>query len=145
MKKLFLSITLLLSLSVHSQTIEQRIDSARSFSEMPALSVTVTRETSLLKYTLYEGKLSQTGEKIPPGQTITLYFPLQVYDSGNWSRAEEKYNYISTTPEFTGNLIHRNLVLYVSPDDRRLLIAWLNKYESLGKERMKIEQPTSPY
>jgi len=148
MKKLILSFFLLTSLIVPAQNaaLSAQIDSAKNFNQMPVLRLTVARETKMLKYVLSDGKLIGTNETTPAGETLTLCYPLYVYDSGNWSRAEEKYNYISTAVELTNttNLIHRNLVLYLSTSDRHLLIHWLNKYEALGKEQMKIEQPHLP-
>lgn len=146
MKKLLLSLFLVLSLTCSAQNLTQQIDSAQSFNEMPVLSLTVARNANSLKYVLSDGKLTGTNAKTPAGETITLCYPVYVYDSGNWSRAEEKYNYIATAQELTSStiLIHRNLVMYLSNADRQLLIQWLNKYEALGKQRMKIEQPHLP-
>jgi hypothetical protein len=148
MKKLILSFFLLASLiaPAQNQALNARIDSAKTFTEMPVLKLTVARETNTLKYVLSDSKLTGTNTKTAAGETLTLCYPVQVYDSGKWSRAEEKYNYISTAHELTGTtvLIHRNLVMYLSTPDRQLLIHWLNKYEALGKQRMKIEQPHLP-
>lgn len=148
MKKLILSFFLLASLiaPAQNQALNARIDSAKTFTEMPVLKLTVVREANMLKYVLSGGTLTDTKAKTTAGVTLTLCYPVYVYSSGKWSRAEEKYNYISTAQELTDTtvLIHRNLVMYLSTADRRLLIHWLNKYEALGKERMKIEQPHLP-
>lgn len=148
MKKLILSFFLLASLIAPAQNeaLNTQIDSAKSFNEMPVLMLAVARETNSLKYVLSDGKLTGTNQLTPAGEMLTLCYPVNVYSSGKWTRAEEKYNYISTARELTNKttLIHRNLVLYLSSVDRRLLINWLNKYEALGKERMKIEQPNLP-
>ena len=148
MKKLILSFFLLASLiaPAQNQALNARIDSAKTFTEMPVLKLTVARETNMLKYVLSDSKLTGTNAKTLAGETLTLCYPVQVYTSGKWSRAEEKYNYISTAQELTGTtvLIHRNLVIYLSTPDRQLLIHWLNKYEALGRQRMKIEQPHLP-
>jgi len=148
MKKLILSFFLLATLIAPAQNaaLSTQIDSAKNFNQMPVLRLTVARETNMLKYVLSDGKLTGTNAKTPAGETLTLCYPVNVYSSGKWSRAEEKYNYISTAQELTNTttLIHRNLVLYLSSTDRQLLIHWLNKYEALGKERMKIEQPHLP-
>jgi len=148
MKKLILSFFLLATLIAPAQNaaLSTQIDSAKNFNQMPVLRLTVARETNMLKYVLSDGKLTGTNAKTPAGEILTLCYPVNVYSSGKWSRAEEKYNYISTAQELTNTttLIHRNLVLYLSSTDRQLLIHWLNKYESLGKQRMKIEQPHLP-
>jgi len=148
MKKLILSFFLLASLIAPAQNaaLSTQIDSAKNFNQMPILRLTVAHETNILKYVLSEGKITGTNAKTPAGETLTLCYPVNVYSSGKWSRAEEKYNYISTDQKLTNTttLIHRNLVLYLSSVDRQLFIHWLNKYEALGKERMKIEQTHLP-
>jgi len=148
MKKLILSFLLFVSITTFAQTeaLNAQIDSAKSFNEMPILKLTVARENNSLKYVLSDGKLTDTNQQTSVGETLTLCYPVYVYSSGKWTRAEEKYNYISTAQELTNTttLIHRNLVLYLSSVDRRLLINWLNKYEAMGKERMKIEQQLLP-
>jgi len=148
MKKLILSFLLFVSITTFAQTeaLNAQIDSAKSFNEMPILKLTVARENNSLKYVLSDGKLTDTNQQTSVGETLTLCYPVYVYSSGKWTRAEEKYNYISTAQDLTNTttLIHRNLVLYLSSVDRRLLINWLNKYEAMGKERMKIEQQLLP-
>jgi len=148
MKKLILSCFLLASLIAPAQNeaLNTQIDSAKTFNDMPILRLTVARETNMLKYVLSDSKPTDTKTKTAAGETLTLYYPVYVYDSGKWTRAEEKYNFITTAQELTGTsiIIHRNLVMYLSTPDRRLLINWLNKYEALGKQRMKIEQPHLP-
>ena len=148
MKKLILSFLLFFSITTFAQTeaLNAQIDSAKSFNEMPILKLTVARENNSLKYVLSDGKLTDTNQQTSVGETLTLCYPVYVYSSGKWTRAEEKYNYISTAQDLTNTttLIHRNLVLYLSSVDRRLLINWLNKYEAMGKERMKIEQQLLP-
>lgn len=138
MKKLLIAIFVLTSLHLQAQTITQQIDSAKAFNEMPVLKLTTARE--------FKNAYYNSTSAIAAGETIMLYFPVYIYDSGNITRAEEKYNYLSTSQELNKtNCIHRNLVLYLSTTDRQLLIKWLNKYEYLGKQQMKLEQPTSPY
>jgi hypothetical protein len=148
MKKLILSLFLVLAFTSNAQNevLNAQIDSAKTFSQMPVLKLTVQRETNMLKYVLSDKKLTDMNTKTLAGETLTLCYPVYVYSSGNWSRAEEKYNYISTLPELTNItvLIHRNIVLYLNNIDKDLLIKWLNKYEYLGKQRMKIEQPHLP-
>jgi hypothetical protein len=138
MKKLLIALFILASLYLQAQTITQQIDSAKAFSEMPILKLTTARE--------FKNAYYNSTSAIAAGETVMLYFPVYIYDSGNITRAEEKYNYLSTSPELNKtDCIHRNLVLYLSNTDRQLLIKWLNKYEYLGKQQMKLEQPTSPY
>lgn len=138
MKKNLIILFVLSTFYIQAQTIIQQIDSAKTFNEMPVLTLTTIREYKNAYYNF-------TGV-IDAGKKVILYFPVYIYDSGNVTRAEEKYNYLSTNPELNKtDCIHRNLVLYVSAIDRQLLIKWLNKYEYLGKQKMLLEQPTSPY
>ncbi len=148
MKTLLTSILLFLVLSLPAQNeqINSQIDQAATFDQMPVLKLTVARKTNMLAYSLVNSKLERKNDITAQGEELTLYFPAQIYPSGRWSRAEEKYNYISTTPQVTDSTtwIHRNLVAYLSQPNMKLLMHWIDKYEQLGKIRMKSEQPTTP-
>jgi hypothetical protein len=148
MKTLVTVILLLITvtLSAQNEQIISQIDQSTTFEQMPVLKLTVARKTNMLEYSLTNGKLERRNATTAQGKELTLYFPAQIYDSGRWSRAEEKYNYISTSPQVTDSTtwIHRNLVSYLSQPDMKLLMQWLNKYEQLGKIRMEAEQPTTP-
>lgn len=135
MKRCIAILMVLLPLFVAGQNREQilqQIENAQSFEEMPFIKVVAVRDANRIGRKL-EGY--NTLQQVTKGDTLIMFFPIHIYDSGNWTRADESYNYIVLEPEMNKEslVVHQNIILHLDKEDNNLFRKWTFKYQELGK------------
>ncbi|MFV0537910.1 MAG: hypothetical protein ACK5M3_11115 [Dysgonomonas sp.] len=137
MRKYLTIIITLLPLFIYGQdshSLLQQINRAQSFNEMPIIKVVAARDANRIGRKL---KDYNTLQQITKGDTLTMYFPIRIYDSGEgiWTRANESYNYIVLEHKMNNNslIVYQNIMPHLNKEDQGLLRKWLFKYQNLGK------------
>lgn len=112
--------------------IFDQIEQAENFEDMPTIKIVTMRKADRIGRKLAD---FNTLQHISKGDTLTMYFPIRIYDSGNWTRAYESYNYIVLEPEMNqqSKIVNQNIILHLDKENRNLLNKWLFKYQQLGK------------